>query len=484
MTTTIQELEKINPEIYKENPQELVKISKQLLNLKKFEKGIEIAEKAITYTIAKHDNDESNIECAKFYYHYADALIRKCMESDDLLAMNMDGNENKDSTPNVNEINGVIQEDKNEDKEDEDINPIEDNNVESTNTNNLQKSNIEDILEKQVHNSSNINHNTSLNLNLNTNSNLNANSLQQNNQEEDGPEICDENENEEKSDANNNETDNLPQDDSDEQVALENLIFAEKIYKTYLEKYDNEDPQKLKENSPDIIRLYLDLSNVYQKFGDLEMCKSDFKSAIEFFNKSLEVRQKYDHKFSRAIAEIYFNMATAYDFDPRKCLLSYYKTKIIMEYHLKEELGKIGQVILAAKVIINDDGLASEFISPTDEKLKSNRDVTQGNELNNEELLKHDDIEELVAIIAELNQKIDDVVIDINQMDLYNKEKEVMSEDQNKFTMNYDESKVVDINTTGLIRKRQRKDENQDVNEKEEGGKIGKNEENLNNNNN
>ena len=106
--STLQELENINYDSYKDKPEELVTIAKQFLNLKKFEKGIEILEKAIRFAVAINDNDETKLECAKFYYHYADALIRKCMESDEILAI-----------PNEENGNEGIKEEKEEGSEDE-----------------------------------------------------------------------------------------------------------------------------------------------------------------------------------------------------------------------------------------------------------------------------------------------------------------------------------------------------------------------------
>jgi hypothetical protein len=428
--TTIQELENIDFEKYKDTPGDLIPIAKQMLNLKKFEKGIEILEKAIHFIIQKNNNDESNIECAKFYYQYADALIRKCMESDEVLAMpqNEGNKDDDDESEKPEEI------EKNENKKE--ITETKDSHSQGQG-----KSNLDAILE-----------------------------LQKNKKEEDGPVIQDVGSDEEEEAP---QEDNLPVDDSDEQVALENLLFSEKIYKTYLEKYEDENPEELKTKSPEIIKLFFDLSNVYQKFGELEMCKSDFKSSIEFFTKSLEIRQKYDFKFSRAIAELYFNMATAYDFDAKLCLLSYYKTKIIMEYHLKEELNKHNLKHLADRIVVNEQDLNLSSVLTTSTNLRTNKEVEGGYELNSENVLKIEDIEELVSIISELNQKIDDVIIDINDFEKYKKEKEVLQQ-ENKFTSDYDKSKVIDVTTLGIVRKRQR-DENQENTDKEIGGKKPKN---------
>jgi hypothetical protein len=131
---------------------------------------------------------------------------------------------------------------------------------------------------------------------------------------------------------------------------------------------------------------------------------------------------------------------------------------------------------LAERIVFNEQDLTLSSILTSSSNLRSNREVEGGFELNSEKLLKIEDIEELVSIIAELNQKIDDVIIDINDFEKYKKEKEVLQQ-ENKFTTDYDKTKVVDATSLGIVRKRQRKDENVDVNEKEEGGKRVKKEE-------
>lgn len=69
------------------------------------------------------------------------------------------------------------------------------------------------------------------------------------------------------------------------------------------------------------------------------------------------------------------------------------------------------------------------------------------------------------------NCKIEDVVAEIKQLENFVKEKQQLQNQANSFTQDYDKSKVIDINSTGLIRKRERKDENVDANESELGGK-------------
>ncbi len=113
--------------------------------------------------------------------------------------------------------------------------------------------------------------------------------------------------------------------------------MAEKTLKTFLEKYDNFPKNELPET---IINYYLDLSEVYFKFGELELVKSDFKLALEFFNQTLKYKTVYDTKYSRAIAEVYFMMASACDADANQALVFYYKTYLILLYHLNKEKGR------------------------------------------------------------------------------------------------------------------------------------------------
>jgi hypothetical protein len=92
---SIQELENLDAEKYKENPEELIDLSEELLFNKKYEKAIQLREKAIKYSIEKNGN-EKHIKCAPFYVHYADALVIKIMETQDLFNDPVD-KEDKDS---------------------------------------------------------------------------------------------------------------------------------------------------------------------------------------------------------------------------------------------------------------------------------------------------------------------------------------------------------------------------------------------------
>jgi hypothetical protein len=162
---------------------------------------------------------------------------------------------------------------------------------------------------------------------------------------------------------------------NDEEIAFYNLALAEKILITQQDK-----------NSLNL------LANLYHKFGELEMCKSDFKEAILFFQKALDIRKNIEDKFSRAIAELYFNMGSIYDFDSNKCLLCYYKTKVIIEYHLKQELKEAGN-----QIVINESDLDLDSVD-------RNKIIFYKDALENENF--SEEANELVDIINQIYTKV------------------------------------------------------------------------------
>jgi hypothetical protein len=360
---SIQELENVNYELYEDKPEDLIPISRKMVDVKKFEKGIEIMEKAILLAIKKNNNDEVNIHCAKFYSNYADALIRKCMENMDILNL------------------PVEEKEKDNDKLDE--KNVKEDVLKENNNKICNKSNIEQIIEDQKNK-------------LNEKDEIQVIDHKDHDNTDEIPE--------EEKEENENDEEKEEKEETDEEVAFENLAFAEKIYKIYLEEYSKVSPKELKEKHKDIVRLYLDLSDVYQKFGDLEMVKSDYPQAVQFFQKALELRELYDDNFSRAIAELYFSMASVYDSDSKKCLLCYYKTKIIMLYHLKNELMKCGSNTLSDKIIFEgSDLLLTEVSTQKAEANNSNNDLDSI--LSNNENFS-DNVVELIAIVREINDKV------------------------------------------------------------------------------
>lgn len=370
---TVQELEKLDTESYRENPDQLLSFARQLLNIKKYEKAIEILEKAIRYAISNNDNDESNINCAKFYCEYADALIRKQIDNEELFANPLEGEMNEEKQ--VAELKNGSSSTPAHEKENKD------NNIEAPNSNNNSKFQTYNI----VHSNNNIQQEETAN-------------------EDEGEEDQDA-EDEDDSSENNNQSKTRQPEESDEQIAFENLAFAEKVYKNYLRNFDKEDPTKV---DNEIKQKYFELSEVYQKFGELDMCRSDFKGAVSWYEKALEVRKPYDDKFSRAIAEIYFNMATVYDFDATKSLLCYYKTKTILEHHLKEALNKHGLVTLADKIQIKESDLEFEGVLKQQD-IKLHKEVIESKFDEG----TPDEITELVDILNQVYQKVKIICLNI-----------------------------------------------------------------------
>ena len=80
---SIQDLENLNADNYKENPEVLIDLSEELIFNKKFEKAIDLREKAIKFAIEKNNNDTKNIKCAPFYVHYSDFIYIIAMNVND-----------------------------------------------------------------------------------------------------------------------------------------------------------------------------------------------------------------------------------------------------------------------------------------------------------------------------------------------------------------------------------------------------------------
>jgi hypothetical protein len=90
--SSVQEIENINTDDLKDTPEILVSYSEELLINKKYEKAIEFREKALKFSFEKFGG-ENNIRCAFFYVNYADALIVKVLETQDLFNGNLEKNE-------------------------------------------------------------------------------------------------------------------------------------------------------------------------------------------------------------------------------------------------------------------------------------------------------------------------------------------------------------------------------------------------------
>ena len=245
----------------------------------------------------------------------------------------------------------------------------------------------------------------------------------------------------------------------DDEIVYENLNMANFLLKNYLKEYDDKDPKTL---DKDVIKYYLLLSDNYSSFASLEKLNSDFKKADEYYRLSINLAQKYGDKFSRNLAGLYFEQAQILDFDPYNCLLSLYKSKVIMEYYLQKE---IDAAKLNIKLDIDENDLTLDKLSFENEKVTKNKDLIS----TNADLIKaakdNPNIEEFVDIIKDINIKIEDVVLELKEYDTFLKTKEQMKKDegkQNCFNTNIDMSKVVDLSEITLIKKKRKEPTNND----------------------
>ena len=370
---------------FKSNPGDLFKKANSYFNEKKFEEGIYILEQAIKFAIELYGN-ENDIRVAKFLVKYANGIIRKLNENEEIL--------------NIQE-NDLEQQNNNNDEE-------EDQKVENNNNNE------ED--EKEVDNNNN---------------NINNNNINQ-----------------------PKEKIKTEEQYSDEEYAYANLKQALEIYQNYLTKYDEIEPEKLEKN---VLDYYNELCDCYSSFADLEQEKSDFKHANEYYEKAIFYEKKYGKKFSRNLASLYFLQSQVLDFNPNKCFICLLRAKYIMEFHLKNEIEKLNKNL---NIFFDEKILSKEDVKIDDEIIFKNRKIIESDEMK--ELCKNNDkIDELIAIINDLTPKIEDVILELKEYDLYLKEKKKMkieSEKVNKFE-DVDLNKIEEISPSILKRKKKR-DEN------------------------
>jgi len=184
------------------------------------------------------------------------------------------------------------------------------------------------------------------------------------------------------------------------------------------------------------------LSDIYLKFGELELVNSNFKKAIEFYEQSLPLKSNYEEIYARSIAEIYYLMGNAYDFDPREALSSYYKAYLILLYHLKIEM-KIND--------INEPSTQANYFK--DEDIKFEEVITKIDGLNDPYK-----VIELKEIISDVRTKIEDTLEEVKILDVYEKEKEKANNKLDFSDKKYDENQIIDLNKTGIIKKRPREE--------------------------
>jgi tetratricopeptide (TPR) repeat protein len=237
-----------------------------------------------------------------------------------------------------------------------------------------------------------------------------------------------------------------PMNNTNEQVIVRYLTLAEDIYNDYIINHNEE-------------CYYSELADVYKLYGEYQKAFSDFVKASEYYQKAINIRiSKLYDTHSRILAEMYFHKASVLDFNAKECLLFYYKTLKILEYHLS--LNVNGSV---SGLNVNDDcDCELSEIDVCDEKIYVNRKVIEG--ISNDTL--NDEGKELKDIICDIYFKIEDVILEIKEYDKFVEEKNKMKEKNNYnnvlggkdcFTVNYDIKKVLDISASAMVRKKKKR---------------------------
>lgn len=233
------------------------------------------------------------------------------------------------------------------------------------------------------------------------------------------------------------------------EIALYNLDIANEMYIDYLDEYDDVSVKKLSKST---IKVYLELADNYLSYGELEQAQSDFKKASEYFKKAAKIREKYDTKMSRSLAEVYFKLASVLDFDVKSAMLYFYKTKVIMEYHLNELVKKEK---ISSEIIIDEKALETESIDRKDKRLLLNQKIVQSEEFK-EKFKDKEDIENIIEVLNELYMKIEDVMEEDKVFEEWVTEKKKKmiesSKKEDKFSNDYDMSKVIDISSSLVVR--------------------------------
>ena len=144
--------------------------------------------------------------------------------------------------------------------------------------------------------------------------------------------------------------------------------------------------------------------------GDLETCKSDFPGAVEKYLRALKIRKQFDNKFSRCIAEIYFNLHKVFDYDANKCFGCLVKARLIMEYHIKNKLEELGKKNLSDQIQLDETILDLDDIDYKNTKMK-NKLYYENNEFLDGKIPNN--ILDLVEIVKELDLKVKNKFIKI-----------------------------------------------------------------------
>jgi tetratricopeptide (TPR) repeat protein len=238
---------------------------------------------------------------------------------------------------------------------------------------------------------------------------------------------------------------------NDEQVIVTYLTLAEDIYNDYIINHNEE-------------CYYNELADVYKLYGEYQKAFSDFVKASEYYQKAINIRiSKLHDRHSRILAEMYFHKASVLDFNAKECLLFYYKTLKILEYHLSLNVNVNLNGSVSGLNVNDDCDCELSEIDVCDEKIYVNRKVIEG--INNDTL--NDEGKELKEIISDIYFKIEDVILEIKEYDKFIEEKNKMKEKNNNnnnvfgmkdcFTVNYDIKKVLDISASALVRKKKKR---------------------------
>ena len=237
----------------------------------------------------------------------------------------------------------------------------------------------------------------------------------------------------------------------------ENLSKANKILNDYLEQYNDKDPISL---DKEIKKYYLYLSDNYSLLALLEKILSNFEKSIEYYSMSIYYSKKYDIKFSRNLAGLYFELAQILLYDPFNCLLSLYKSKLIMEYHLQKEIIKSN---LDINLYIDEKDLDLKILSHNSDKIYKNKDIIENNKDLINAMKENKNIEEFVDIIKDMNNKIENVILELKEYESFiksRKQKEKEGEKNNE--KNEVEELIINMNKIKLINMKRKEPSNND----------------------
>lgn len=287
----------INPKDYSDKPDELFPHIRTLSEEKRdYETALELLNIAIKYKLQLIDDDRNNIQMVKYYMEYADILIQKQMNSEDLLNIGNKEEKPKQVVSKKHEDDNDKSDDENEDEDDE-------------------------------------------------------------------------------------------EEASDGEIIYDNLFTAQKILQKEISNSTDEDKSKLK----------YDLSRVFVLFSENEMSKSDYQAAINYLQTALELRKESEDKFSRRIAEVYYQMGMCYDFDAQKSFNCFYRAKIILEYHLQKAADENNQKVV--------------YYNNEEDLLNSNTNIDPDKIIINIEAMKpsifdSDKVKDLKSILEEVYLKV------------------------------------------------------------------------------